>query len=331
MTPFHQDEFTKISSIKKVLPPASSRVHVGIGDDAALVEPPRHALALCSDALVEGVHFDLSFVSARDLGHKALTACLSDIAAMNARPLYALLSIALPKETPEEFLEEFYQGAGLLTKSLGVDIVGGDLTSSPNGIFIDVVCVGECEKKILRSGAKPGDLVAVSGTPGASAAGLAALLGQKKGALQNASLFPELISAHLRPRPRFDLLSALNSTPHLCTAMIDISDGISSELHHIARASGVGFEVWAANIPLHPQAVQLAEQTGESALDWALSGGEDYELLVTLDSDLLNKMNGSIEGFTIIGRALPKDQGLQIVNSDGLRHPLPASGFNHFR
>lgn len=323
----HSDEFARIQKIKKQVGPPSSRVHLGIGDDAAIVESPQGKLLLCTDAMVEGVHFDLAYCSAADLGHKALASCLSDIAAMNGEPLYALFTLAIPINASSHFLDEFYSGATALAHQCNVDIVGGDLSSSPQTIFIDTVCVGHTEAQITRAGAKPGDWLAVSGNPGASAAGLAGLRQLPRNEVPEA-----LACAHLRPRPRFDLLK--NLAP-VCTSLIDISDGISSEVHHLARASNVGIQIEASRMPISPQtfAFALTQTSNPStafawALDCALNGGEDYELLATLDPAKVETAGGPPPGFTIIGQVI--QSGMNIINKDGTMIPLQPAGFNHF-
>jgi thiamine-monophosphate kinase len=348
-------EFKKIDKIAKTIgsPLKSSGVEIGIGDDAAVVAFPvwtseigkPSKLLLCTDAMIEGVHFDLSLCSPSELGHKALAATLSDLAAMNGRGLYALFSLALPRDIPkygvDGFLESFYQGASALARSLKVDIVGGDLSLSNSGIFIDVVGVGETHRPISRQGAKPGDLIAVSGSPGTSAAGLHSLqrLGRKDPS------FTSLHEAHLRPNPRFDLLSDLNLVEGLCTSLIDISDGLASELHHIASSSSVGVEIEVAKIPFHPDAITYArsllasaDRTAESIdsdtrsllLKWALSGGEDYELIATFDPESFKQLASTPHGFTLIGRVVDASQSLTMIHPDQSRMTLDPIGYNHF-
>lgn len=304
----------RISAIlASTLPKTSKRVERGIGDDAAVLTPSRGRPLLCSDMMVEGVHFDLSFASAEDVGHKALASALSDIAAMNGRPVAALVSLAIPKTRSHDFIDGFYRGAAALCAEVSCEIVGGDLSSSPNGIVIDVACYGETDQPILRAGAKPGDVVAVSGHPGASAAGLHQLKAKSKPV-------ESLRLAHLRPKPRFDLLAAPDFAVH-CTSMIDISDGLASELAHLATSSDLGFEIQSSAIPLHPDAISIADR--DRALEWALSGGEDYELLATF-------MPGAAlpPGFTQIGRAVAG--GLTLVQPDGSKMTLTPRGFDHF-
>lgn len=320
----NRDEFSLIESIHQVLGSPSKRVLTGIGDDAAILEATERPLLFCSDVMAEGVHFDLKYTSPYDLGYKALASCLSDIAAMNGTPLYALLSLALPKNLANDFLEQFYRGVKAIANWSQVDIVGGDLTSSRGGIFIDVSCVGEAAHPKRRSGARVGDWIAVSGHLGASAAGLFALQQSQPG-------YEMLKKCHLNPLPRFDRLPALNTPIGLCTALIDISDGLSSELHHIAQSSGVGFEIEASRLPYHPEAITLAHSLDQELLPWALSGGEDYELLATLNSQIIRSPDQAPAGFTIIGRITSADHGHILIGTNGNRSSLTASGFNHFR
>lgn len=309
----HGDEFEKIRTIKTLLGPTSERVLLGIGDDAAIVQPPRENLLLCTDAFVEGVHFDLAYASAADVGYKAVASTLSDIAAMNGVPLYLLLSIAMSPDTPDSFLKKLYEGARSLAREFNIDIIGGDLTVSKRDLFIDVVAVGEAKTPAKRSGARPGDSVYVSGTPGLSAAGLQALRSRTR-----TSISETLSNAHLRPRPRFDLLPDLQ--PH---AMIDLSDGLSSELHHIANASDIHIAIDSDRIPLHSEAIAEVGSR-DKALDLAFSGGEDYELLVTT-TQILG------EGWTWIGSVHEGFAGVSVKDLDGAIRPLVASGYNHFK
>jgi thiamine-monophosphate kinase len=306
-------EFKLIDRLASVLPKPSARIEVGIGDDAAVLKPSRARPLLCSDLMVEGVHFDLSFATAEDVGYKSIASCLSDIAAMNGRAVAAVVSIALPKSQTPDFIDGFYRGARAIAELTECDIVGGDLSVSPDRIFVDVACYGETDQPILRSGASPGDVVAVSGHPGASAAGLHALM-------SNAVVDPTLRSAHLRPRPRFDLVATTDFAIS-CTSLIDISDGLASELAHLAKSSGVGIEIEAAKVPLHPDAVKLGGET--RALEWALHGGEDYELVATfLQGAKIPK------GFTVIGTVTREN--LTMVQPDGTRTVLEPRGYDHF-
>lgn len=315
-------EFDQIQQIKDLIGTPGPNVEVGIGDDAAVLASAVPRMLLCSDALLEGVHFDLAFMTPRELGHKAIAVTLSDIAAMNGHPLYLLVTLALPADVDENFVSEFYVGAVGLARLFKTEIVGGDLTASKNGIFIDITAVGSCMRPILRSGARVGDLIAVSGQPGVSAAALAALKARGR---ENVS--SSLLQPHILPIPRFDLLPALNQAIDLCTSMIDISDGLSNEILHIAKASNVGVEIQTDLLPLHPEAVKEAGGRTQ-AIDLALSGGEDYELLITIAPQFENSLP---DDFTIIGRVVDRAVGCSLVHHDGSRSTLVATGYNHFK
>ncbi len=306
------DEFSLIDIIKQTTP-APESASLGIGDDAAILSGHR---LFCSDCMIEGVHFDLKLMPIQDVGFKAVAATLSDIAAMGGQPEAVVISLALPKEKANEaFIKKFYQGVSKLQSHVKFDVVGGDLSSSPGPIFIDVAATGTSEKPILRSGAKPGDVLAVSGHPGMSAAGLYSM----KNWQTIKEIYGVLMHAHTTPKPRFDV-----DLTH-CHALIDISDGLASETHHIASASTVAIEIKEARIPLHERAKALAKKTGQSALDWALYGGEDYELLGAFEpSQPLPK------GFTAIGLVSEGDAAVTLVKLDGTRVPLKPTGFNHF-
>lgn len=304
----------------------SRRVEIGIGDDAAALAPPSEKrLLFSSDAMVEGVHFDLKFTTPGDLGHKSVAAALSDIAAMNGKPLYIVISLALREHEPRSFVDDFYRAATKLAHSFNCEIVGGDLVRSPGGIFIDVACIGESDRPISRAGARPGDWLAVSGFPGTSAAGLYALQTRPR-----ENVDPELVRAHLQPQPRFNLLKELNSHPGLCTSLTDISDGLSTEIHHLAESSQVGFILEEKRLPFHPKVLKLAKNENQDALAWCLSGGEDYELLATIDPNLVPDPLSPPKGFTIIGRAVPANEGLHLIDRLDQRRPLLNLGFNHF-
>lgn len=339
------DEFALIDIIKSVLPKTSERTELGIGDDAAVLRPTALTIStagapllakkqlLCSDCMVEGIHFDLALTSPKDLGYKAVAAALSDIAAMNGQPVAVTISIALPKRESlnvEKFLRQFYEGVARLQHDLEpviFDVVGGDLSASPQTIFIDVAVIGESTEPILRSGAKAGDTLAVSGFPGTSAAGLYGLQNWKTVKRMSGAL----TKAHTLPFPRFDLCVFLDSQS--CHALIDISDGLASEAHHLAKSSGVHIEINEESIPRHPAAVALAELADpaakEAALkEWALYGGEDYELLAAFAPQIELP-----PGFTKIGRVLeanPREPAVTLVTSSGAREPLSPRGYNHF-
>ncbi len=280
--PNQKNEFALIEQIKKIVTQrhhkADSQIHIGLGDDAAVVEAPNLPLLLCSDAMVENTHFRLNWSQPEEIGHKALASCLSDIAAMNGKPLYAVISLALRPGLTDDFVLRFYTGLQALATQTNTAIVGGDTVSSRNEIFVDVALLGCSAHPISRSGARAGDLVAVTGQLGSSQAALAAL----QAGIPRNEIPADLLRAHVQPQPRFDTLAQL-SRPGLITSLIDISDGLASELHHVASASSCGFQINEFDLPIAPTAIALAIKLKQVSTDWAWSGGEDYQLLMTLD------------------------------------------------
>lgn len=331
------NEFGFIAKIQEILGPSATpasgaRITKSIGDDAAVIDD---RTLFAADCMVEGIHFDLKLMPPEDVGYKAVAACLSDLAAMNGKPTAITLSLALPKDRAEKFIPKFYAGIKKLQAALapyGVfEVIGGDLSASPGPIFIDVAALGLSTKPVYRSGAREGDIVAVSGHPGTSAAGLFAM--QNWQTLREIS--GALMDAHTKPRPRFDL------DVSRATSLIDISDGLASEALHIARASHVHLEIEAAKIPLHERAVALARRANKSALDWALDGGEDYELLATFPVPPGAAGPALPAGFTAIGRvtapaplapapAAPEPARVTLIQPNGERLDLGLGGFNHF-
>ncbi len=324
----HPNEFALTERIRRATARPVARVRVGIGDDAAVCESPQAPLLLCSDAMVEGTHFRLDWCRPEDLGHKALAACLSDIAAMRGRPLYALVSLALRPDLPADFIDRFYMGLETLAARLDVAVVGGDLARADHQVFVDIALAGAADAPATRSGARPGDLLLVSGTLGSARAGLVAL----EGAERNPPA--ELLDAHLRPEPRFDVARALDA-PGLVTAMIDVSDGLAADVRRLARASACGFIIEETAIPIATAARDFASARGIDPLDWAWSGGEDYQLLVAVDPDAWSEQAAARPELkrllTPVGRATAAEAGVQRVKSDGTREDAPDSGWDHFR
>ncbi len=323
------DEFKLIDHIRRAAGSAPiTRVPLGIGDDAAVCESPRDPLLLCSDAMVEGVHFHLDWSTPEDIGHKALASTLSDIAAMGGKPLYALVSLALRPGLGAEFVDAFYSGLMSLARKHDVHLVGGDLTRSTTETFIDVTIVGQATHPVSRAGARAGDIVLVSGVLGSARAGLFALENRI------GSVPETFLLAHRRPEPRFDVMSLL-TTPGLVTSLIDISDGLSSELHHIARASRCGFAIDEIRIPLASGLADFARSHGTNPYDWVWGGGEDYQLLLTVDPELWKAASASSSNLTRlltpIGVARNEADGLHVNRIEGSFEEILASGWNHFR
>jgi thiamine-monophosphate kinase len=291
-------EFELIERLASHLEPLDNGL--GIGDDAAAWQPAAgRVLVATTDMLVEGVHFRLDWTSPRDLGWKALAVNLSDLAAMGASPGHALISIALlPDQGP--LAEEIYEGLGELARETGTRVVGGDTVRTPGPLVINVALVGEAdpERLLRRTGARPGDVVAVTGTVGASAAGLDLLLRDGRAALARPGA-ATLVAAHHRPRPQLQAGAALAAHDVRCA--IDISDGVASEAWHLARASGVEVEVDVDRLPLTGEAVELLGEARARRL--ALTGGEDYQLLFTVPE----------RRYEEVARALPPDAGATVV------------------
>lgn len=325
------DEFALIDLIKKALPKPSKRVEVGIGDDAAVVASPAKKIIATADAMVEGVHFDLTYMNARELGHKALAVNLSDCAAMGARPLYALVSLGLKQDLNEFFVEELYAGISKLAKRHKVDIIGGNIVQSPSAILVDITVIAEPSGSYAtRSGAKAGNVLAVTGFLGSSAAGLNGLKRLGRVAMDE---WPDLVSAHLTPKPRVEEAMALLKTGGVM-AMMDISDGLARDLHHLAKASGVGALVDEKAVPIAKGTEKVASVINGNAKAWGMYGGEDYELLVAIDKTKFTKAQAALKKLgcplTSIGELKPKSEGIKLVTRAGETVKLEPRGWNHF-
>lgn len=322
-------EFGLIDMIREDTIFDETGVVLGIGDDAAAYAPSRGKLQLvATDMLVEGVHFDLRFTPPFELGYKALAVNLSDIAAMGGAPRQAVVAIAIPGRLDARFIAEFYRGMKALGRAHGVNIVGGDTAASPNGFVVNVTALGEVAPKhmLRRGGAKAGELVAVTGDLGDSSAGLLCL---QRGETE-AAFAKKLIQAHIMPRPRVEAGLAL--APFAASAD-DISDGLSSEAMEIASASRVGLRLWAEKIPLSAELLAAARHFGKPALDFALYGGEDYQLLFTIAEDRYEALLARFPDtrFTVIGQTTDRENSVELVGADGEIVKLAPKGYNHFR
>jgi thiamine-monophosphate kinase len=325
------DEFKLIDGIKQTLGRPSSRVLLGIGDDAAVLKPPRGNLVVTVDTMIEGVHFDLGYMTPFELGYKALAVNLSDIAAMGAEPLYAVVSIGLKQEMNDYFVTELYQGISSLARKYGVDIVGGNTVQSPNTLLVDITLLGQCkDRAITRAGAKPGNLIAVTGDLGSSAAGLHCLKQLGRPAVES---MPDLLTAHLKPEPQLKPSRALRKVGGV-TALIDISDGLAREVHHLCERSGVGAFIDEKLLPAGEGLKRAAELAGGDPRAWVLYGGEDYQLLFTFPprkQALLERALKRLKSrMTVVGKVLPKDEGIRIESLSGGTGPLLPRGWNHF-
>ena len=348
-TPIAQiGEFGLITRIKSLvdvrIDDASLRTNLlmGISDDAAVYRPtPGKAQLLTTDALVEGVHFDLTFTSFKHLGWKAMVASFSDIAAMGGIPRYALVTLSLPSKISVEMVEELYGGALLACRKYPCLLVGGDTTSSAANMTISVTVTGEADEGNVRyrSGAVPGHYLCVTGHLGSSLAGLKILQREKmRYAKSGKSLefqpnlgpYAVAIGKHLMPEPRLDIAPLLASKIK-AGALIDISDGLASEVRHICTESRVGASVYEHNIPVHAITQKVAEEFSESPTDYALHGGEDYELLFTISDEEYKTLEGLTDDITIVGRITEASNGIELVREHGEREPLQPRGWDHFR
>jgi len=328
-------EFALIGHLTKKMRTYGNSVVLGIGDDAAAFRAAdgKYILVTC-DMLVDGHHFWRDRITPEQLGHKALAVSLSDIAAMGGVPRYALLSVGWPTDVDVDYAEGIYHGIEKLAAIHGVFIIGGDTVSAPQ-LILDVTVIGDMDDDpVTRTGAQTGHLFAVTGSLGASAAGLALLQNGTTGeAILSAASLQALLLSHLMPQPRVKEGAVLVKTGPP-SAMIDISDGLASEIHHICEGSGVGAEIDITSLPVHGRTRKAGEFLGKDYLNWALYGGEDYELLVTLAEEnamIVQKELCALDvDFTIIGKVMAKEKGVKLLLGDGKAVDLEKKGFDHF-
>ncbi len=325
-------EFGLIEKIRSAVKTNNPNILLGIGDDAALFKTtPGHEMVLTTDMLVEGKHFDFKTISPWQLGAKTMAVNISDCAAMGAKPTVAVVSLGIPTNFSVRDIEAFYDGLNEWGESYGAQVVGGDTVGSGQFV-VNVALVGEVEKgkALRRSRAKAGDALFVTGTLGDSGAGLYALQHPSPKGKESESL---LVKRHLCPVPRFNVGRAL-AVEGIASSAIDISDGLSSEIHHLCEESGVGAEIHEEAIPLSPSLLHFCEKRELDPLVFALSGGEDYELLFTVPLPKISKavrLPGST-GVVVksIGRMLPQAKGITMITKNGRKIPLKKQGFDHF-
>lgn len=323
-------EFGLIDRIKEDTINNAATVVEGIGDDAAVLLPTiRHLQLLATDMLVENVHFDLATTTPWQLGYKAIAVNLSDIAAMGGIPRHIVISLAIPKDIGFLFVDNLYRGMKEICREFKVNIVGGDTVSSPHGVIINVAVLGEVEPGHLtkRSGARPGDVVAVTGTLGNSAGGLELL---KRADWEEHDFAWPLVTSHLTPRPMVHLGQILARIG--VSSMNDISDGLSSEANEIAAASKVGLKLYKQAIPLSEDLAKAAVWLENPALDYALYGGEDYQLIFTVSPEKIEVLHQAAVGekLSVIGE-VTLGHGVILIDENGLEEKLEPKGYNHFR
>lgn len=307
----------------------------GVGDDAAVLDYQDKLVVVSTDMLTEGVHFNLMYVPLKHLGYKSVVSNVSDIYAMNATPEQITVSIAISGKFSVEAIEELYSGIYLACENYGLDLVGGDTTSSMTGLVISLTVLGRGERDtiVFRSGAKPNDLLCVTGDLGGAYMGLQLLERENEVFKVNSAMQPQLqgyeyiLGRQLRPEARKDMREIFKILGVKPTAMIDISDGLSSEIMHICKSSGTGCRLYEDKIPLDGQTRQMAEELKINPLVAALNGGEDYELLFTLPLQDYDKIKNDTD-ITVIGHITDKKEGINLVTTGGSEIPLQAQGWN---
>ena len=307
----------------------------GIGDDAAVLNFKNKHTVITTDLLIEGVHFDLSYMPLKHLGYKAIVVNLSDVYAMNAEATQVTVSIAVSNRFSLEALEELYAGIHTAAKIYNVDVVGGDTTSSTSGLIISITAIGELKKEeeVYRNGAKPNDLLVVTGDLGGAYMGLQVLEREKQVFLVNPNSQPDMdpytyiIERQLKPEARKDVIKLFKDLKVRPTAMIDISDGLSSEIIHICKQSNTGCDLYENKLPLDPQVISTCEEFNIDSTTVALNGGEDYELLFTLSQEDYPKIKAN-PNFTVIGYMTEASSGMHLVTRADTKIPLKAQGWN---
>jgi thiamine-monophosphate kinase len=331
-------EFGLIKHLTKHFTINCESTEKGVGDDAAVLEFGEKQVLLTTDMLVEGVHFDLSYMPLKHLGYKAVMVNLSDVYAMNGNATQITVSIAISNRFPLEAIEELYAGIQLACKTYGIDLVGGDTTSSTTGMMISITAIGEIDKKdvVYRNGAKENDLLVVTGDLGAAYLGLQVLEREKQVFKANPNSQPDLedysylVERQLKPEARKDIVKLLKELEVKPSAMIDISDGLSSEILHICSQSEVGCDLYEDKIPLDQQVISTCEEFNIDSTTIALSGGEDYELLFTISQKDFPKIKGN-PNLTVIGHITDKSQGANLVTRSNEKVELIAQGWNSLK
>lgn len=330
-------EFGLIDHLTKNIEFQNASSILGVGDDAAVIDHFGKQTVITTDLLVEGVHFDLMYTPLKHLGYKSVVVNVSDIYAMNATPTQIVISVAISNRFSVEAMEEFYEGVYAACEAYGVDLVGGDTTSSSKGFVISVTALGEVapDQFVKRSTAQENDLICVTGYLGGSYLGLLLLEREKKIFLETKGVQPDLenrefiVGRLLKPEARKDVIEFFAREKIRPTSMMDISDGLSSEVLHICKDSSVGAVIYEDKIPIHPDAKDFAYKLEIDPTACALSGGEDYELLFTIAQSDYDKLK-EVDGISIIGYVTKQEEGATIITRGGNKYPLTAQGWNSF-
>jgi len=328
-------EFGLIKHLSSAIVNKNATTVKGIGDDCAVISHGDHFELITTDLLLEGIHFDLSYCPLKHLGYKAVMVNLSDIFAMNGKPSQIVVAIGLSNRFSLEAIEELYAGILLACEKYNVDLVGGDTTSSNSGLVISVTATGRVEKDKIayRSGAQVNDLIVVTGDLGAAYMGLQILNREKKIFLDNPQVQPDLtgsdyiVERQLKPESRGDIIQQLQALGIVPTSMIDISDGLSSEIHHLCTASKKGCRIYEEKIPVDVQTFAVAEEMNLNPTVIALNGGEDYELLFTIRQADFEKLKG-LEGISFIGHITEAEAGLALVDKGDHEISLKSQGWS---
>lgn len=331
-------EFGLIEQITKKVKIRNSSTKLGIGDDAAIINIPENDIIITTDMLVEGVHFDMMYTPLKHLGYKAVVVNISDIYAMNAQPRQITISLAISSKYSVGAIEELYEGALLAAERYGVDIIGGDTTSSLSGLIISVTAIGEVDKDtaVKRNGAKENDLIVLSGDVGGAYIGLTLLQQEKEVWKVNPNSQPDftgkdyVLERQLKPEARKDIITLLKDLKVTPTSMIDVSDGVSSEMMHICKNSEVGCNIYEEKLPIDPTTYHSARDFNIDPTMCALNGGEDYELLFTISQNDFDKIKGN-PNLTVIGHITTKESGTNLITSGGSVTPLKAQGWDGFK
>ena len=329
-------EFGLIKRLTKKIKLFNDNTLLGPGDDAAIINSSKEML-VSSDMLVEGIHFDMAFTPLKHLGYKSVIVNISDIYAMNGIPKQITVGLAISSKYTLEAIEEFYDGILLACEKYKIDVIGGDITSCINGLSISITAIGDAMKKeiVKRSGAKENDLLITTGDLGGAYMGLNVLQREKEVWKSNPNMQPELdnfnyiLERQLKPEARRDVIEFLKKCDVIPTSMIDISDGLASEVFHICKSSNVGCQLYEEKIPIDPQTYQTSMDFNINPTVSALNGGEDYELLFTINQKDYQKIKND-PNLTVIGHITKKSQGINLIGNGDISTPLQAQGWNHF-